>query len=99
MYSEAELALRTCIERYPQVLNSYSELGDLFLKQGRLREAADLFACSIKRYPGRDCNAYFGLGKALEMMGQMEEAAEAFEVGRKLCPSHSERSSAEPIHQ
>lgn len=99
MYNEAEMALRTCIERYPQVLNSYSELGDLFMKQGKLREAADLFACSIKRYPGGDCNAYFGLAKALAMMGQMEKATEVFEVGRKLYPSHSEGSSEEPIHQ
>jgi tetratricopeptide (TPR) repeat protein len=98
MYNEAELALRTCIERYPQVLNSYSELGDLFLRRGKLREAADLFACSIKRYPGGDCNAYFGLAKALKMMGQMREAAEVLEVGRKLFPAHSEGSSAEPFY-
>ena len=99
MYYEAELALRTCIERYPQVLNSYSELGDFFLKRGSLREAADLFACSIKRYPGGDCKAYFGLAKALAMMGQMGEAAEVLEEVRKLYSSHSEGSSAGPIHQ
>jgi tetratricopeptide (TPR) repeat protein len=98
MYNEAELVFRTCIERYPQVLNSYSELGDLFLRRGKLREAADLFACSIKRYPGGDCNAYFGLAKALKMMGQMREAAEVLEVGRKLFPAHSEGSSAEPFY-
>jgi TolA-binding protein len=98
MYNEAELALRTCIERYPQVLNSYSELGDLFLKREKLREAADLFACSIKRYPRGDCKAYFGLAKALAMMGQMGEAAEVLEEARKLYPSHSEGSSAGPIH-
>jgi tetratricopeptide (TPR) repeat protein len=98
MYNEAELALRTCIERYPQVLNSYSELGDLFLKQGKLREAADLFACSIKRYPGGDCKAYFGLAKALAMIGQMGEAAEVLEAARKLYLPHSDGSSAGPFH-
>ena len=97
MYNEAELALRTCIERYPQVLNSYYELGDLFLKRGKLREAADLFACSIKRSPRGDCKAYFGLAKALAMMGQMGEATEVLEEARKLYPSHSEGSSAGPI--
>jgi tetratricopeptide (TPR) repeat protein len=98
MYNEAELALRTCIERYPQVLNSYSELGDLFLKQGKLREAADLFACSIRRYPGGDRKAYFGLAKALAMIGQMGEAAEVLETARKLYLPHSDGSSAGPFH-
>jgi glycosyltransferase involved in cell wall biosynthesis len=99
MYNEAELALRTCIERYPQVLNSYSELGDVFLKRGKLREAADLFACSIKRHPRGDCNAYSGLAKALALMGQIEEAAKVLEEAKTLYPSHSQIFSIAQIQQ
>ncbi len=87
-----------CIEKYPQVLNSYSELGDLLLKQGKLREAADFFIGSIKRHRGGDSKAYFGLAKALALMGQLEEAA-VLEEAKTLYPSHSEISSAGQIQQ
>jgi glycosyltransferase involved in cell wall biosynthesis len=98
MYEEAEKAFRFCMERYPQVLNSYSELGDLFLNRGKLREAVDLFACSIKRSPRGDSQAYLGLAKALAMMGQMGKAAEVLEVFGKLFSSPGEASSSGSIH-
>ena len=99
MFDEAEKAFRMCIERYPQVLNSYSELGDLLLKQGKLREAADLFIGSIKRHRGGDSKTYFGLAKALALMGQLDEAARVLEEAKTLYPSHSEKSSAAQIQQ
>jgi TolA-binding protein len=99
MFDEAEKAFRMCIERYPQVLNSYSELGDLLLKQGKLREAADLFIGSIKRHRGGDSKTYFGLAKALALMGQLDEAARILEEAKTLYPSHSEISSAAQIQQ
>lgn len=98
MYNEAEQAFRMCIERYPQVLNSYSELGDLLLKQGRLGEAADFFIRSIKRGRRGDRDAYLGLAKALALMGQLKEADEVLKEVKTLYPSHKEISSAEPIH-
>ena len=99
MFDEAEKAFRMCMERYPQVLNSYSELGDLLLKRGKVMEAADLFIGSIKRHRGADSKAYFGLAKALALMGQLEEAARVLEEAKTLYPSHSEISSAAQIQQ
>ncbi len=97
MFDEAEKAFRMCIERYPQVLNSYSELGDLLMKRGKVREAADLFTGSIKRHRGGDSKAYFGLAKALALMGQLEEAARVLEEAKILYPSHDEISLATQI--
>ena len=96
-FDEAEKAFRKCMERYPQVLNSYSELGDILLNRGRLREAADLFIASIKRNRGGDSRAHFGLAKALALMGQLEEAERVLEDAKTLYPSHREIPSAAQI--
>ncbi len=98
MYAEAEKAFRACMERYPQVLNSYSELGALLHRNDPLQEAADLFARSITRSPRGDSRAYIGLAQALAMMGQMEKADEVLEIFGKLFPSPGEESSAGSIH-
>ncbi len=98
MYPEAEQAFRRCIERYPQVLNAYSGLGDLLLKQGRLEEAADSFIRSIKRGRRGDRDACLGLAKALALMGQFKEADEVLREVKALYPPHQEISSAEPTH-
>jgi len=97
-FDEAERAFRMCIERYPQVLNSYSELGNLLLEQGKLREAANLFMGSIKRHGG-DSKSYFGLSKALALMGRLDEAARVLEEAKKLYLSRSEMSSATQTQQ
>jgi glycosyltransferase involved in cell wall biosynthesis len=98
-FDEAEKAFRMCLEKYPQVLNSYSELGELLLKRGKLNEAADLFIGSIKRHHGADSKAYFGLAKALALMGQLEEAARVLEEAKTLYASHSQISAAAQIQQ
>jgi glycosyltransferase involved in cell wall biosynthesis len=98
MYKEAEQAFRICIERYPQVLNSYSRLGDLLLKQGRPEEAADFFIRSIKRDRRGDRDAYLGLAKALALMGQLKEADEVLKEVKALYPSHNEKPSIELTH-
>jgi glycosyltransferase involved in cell wall biosynthesis len=98
-FDEAERAFRICIERYPQVLNSYSELGDLLLEQGKLREAADVFIGTIKKHDRSDPRAYFGLAKALALMGQLEEAARVLGEAWALFPSHGEIPSAVEVQQ
>ncbi len=98
-FDEAEKAFRMCMEKYPQVLNSYSDLGDLLLGLGKLREAADVFMSSIKKQEGGDSRAYFGLARALALMGRSEEAARFLEEARALNDSHADISSAEKIQQ
>ncbi len=98
-FDEAERAFRECMESYPQVLNSYSELGDLLLAQGKLREAADIFISSIKKYPGSEPGAYFGLAKALGLLGEFEEAARVLRQARSLFPSHDELSSTTQVEE
>ena len=80
---KSEGALRKCTESYPALAIAYGELGDLLMKQERIKEALEIFQNSIKQRLG-DRRAYLGLAKALALTGKIQEAAAILEEMKEL---------------
>ena len=81
---KAEQAYRLCLGKYPNVLNAYSELGELLLQKNQYEEAVNLFRQSIDRRRNGDIKAYLGWAKALLLMGNPQEAVNVLEESRRI---------------
>jgi len=84
---QAERVYRSCMKKYPSVLNAYSELGELLLKQGKFQEAIELFNRSLEFFRGGDIKTYLGLARGLISMGKFQEAVKVLEEGRQFFPN------------
>jgi len=84
---KAEQAYRLCLGKYPNVLNAYSELGELLLQKNQYEEALSLFRQSIGRRPNGDIRAYLGWAKTLFLMGKPQEAIKALEESKRIFAS------------
>ncbi len=84
---KAEQAYRLCLEKYPNVLNAYSELGELLLQKNQYEEAIGFFRQSIDRRRNGDIKAYLGLAKALFLMGSPQEAVNVLEESKGIFPN------------
>jgi len=88
-----ELTLwRDCVEKSPKKARPHNNLGNALLRQGRLEEALDQYAETLRLDPGF-AEAHNNLGDALVNQGRVEEAlahyAEALRIDPKLTEVHN----------
>jgi Tfp pilus assembly protein PilF len=74
--SEAELQLRAAVALAPLSLQTRNELGSLYFRTGRLREAAEQFQASAASIPNP--GAYDSLGDIAMRQGQRDDAEQAY---------------------
>jgi tetratricopeptide (TPR) repeat protein len=94
---QAERVYRSCMEKYPSVLNAYSELGELLLEQKKFQDAMELFSRSLELNRGGDIKAYFGLANALLANGQIQNAVKVLEEGGRHFPGQLAGDLINPI--
>lgn len=68
-------------------------LGQLWLEQGKLEQALDLYRSAISQFPMLPA-LFDGLGAVLEAMGKPKEAQEYIEQGIKISPNSLQRQQS-----
>ena len=81
---KAEQAYRLCLGKYPNVLDAYSELGELLLQKNQYEEAIKVFQQSIRRRRNGNIKPYLGWAKALFLMGKPQEAISVLEESKRI---------------
>jgi tetratricopeptide (TPR) repeat protein len=84
--SAAEQAYRQAIQRAPDYVDPYLNLGVLLCDAGRCDEAVSLYRQGLERCAG-EALLHFNLAIALEDQGQSEAALASYETCMRLAPS------------
>ncbi len=85
--SEARKSLTQALKIHPRSFRARFALGDLYLLEGKSREAADAFERSLKLNP-EDPTALFLLGKCYEDLGAKGKAIQAYRRALEIAPNY-----------
>ncbi|MCV0370485.1 tetratricopeptide repeat protein [Filomicrobium sp.] len=88
-FNEAELILKDCLQRDPELDVAAMTLGLVLLETGRLAEAIDHFTSAAKRWP-KHASMLFNLAIAFRRDYQFENAELAFQRACALAPTDIE---------
>jgi Flp pilus assembly protein TadD len=86
--AQAEQMLVAMTRAYGQLAGPYVNLGIIYRRTGRGREAEQAFRRAIALSPGR-ADAYNHLGIVLRENGRFREAREAYESALRIDPSYA----------
>jgi Flp pilus assembly protein TadD len=83
--ASGEAMFRKAIERSPDALGAYSQLGEMYLRQGRLDQARQEFA-SVSAREARPVAALTMIGMIQQMQGDMAAARASYERALQFDP-------------
>jgi tetratricopeptide (TPR) repeat protein len=87
MYSDLETLWRVTLSRNPASWLAHNNLGDLLLKQKRLKEAFEQFQSALQIKPD-DEKIWFNLGDAFSAEGQPDKAMKCYRKAIEINPNY-----------
>jgi Tfp pilus assembly protein PilF len=92
IYQDVETLWRDTIAKNPQCWLAHTNLGDVFLQEGKVSDAIGQYEQVLRIKPDY-AEAHFNLGIALTQAGQIEEAIAHYEEALRINPDYAEAHS------
>ncbi len=89
IYQDVETLWRDTLAKNPQCWMAHTNLGDVFLREGRVSDAIGQYEQVLRINPDY-AEAHFNLGIALAQTGKIEEAIAHYEQALRINPDYAE---------